>query len=178
MVGEVRMYNSRNENTSLLIIDSQSVKNADTAREKGYDGNKKVSGIKRHIGVDSRGLPHCIHITTANINDRKGALEMINNYKSNLSGVSSIIADSGYQGINFALDVYNIIPAQTTVIKRNEIAKFVVLPKRWIVERSFAWLDKCRRLWKNCERYLNTSLQFVNLAFLVLALKQFKKNTG
>jgi transposase len=162
----------------MLIIDSQSVKNTDTARSKGYDGNKKVSGIKRHIGVDSQGLPHCIHITTANINDRVGALEMIKHHKSNLNRVSSIIADSGYQGINFALNVYNIIPAQTTVIKRNEIAKFAIIPKRWIVERSFAWLDKCRRLWKNCEHYLNTSLQFVNLAFLVIALQRLKKDTG
>jgi hypothetical protein len=52
----------------MIIIDSQSVRNTDSAREKGYDGNKKISGIKRHIGVDSQGLPHCIHITTANIN--------------------------------------------------------------------------------------------------------------
>ena len=58
------------------------------------------------------------------------------------------------------------------VVKRNELHTFVVLPKRWVVERSFAWLEKCRRLWKNCERKLNTSLQMVVLAFTVLILKR------
>ena len=58
------------------------------------------------------------------------------------------------------------------VVKRNELHTFVVLPKRWVVERSFAWREKCRRLWKNCERKLNTSLQMVVLAFTVLILKR------
>ena len=58
------------------------------------------------------------------------------------------------------------------VVKRNELHTFVVLPKRWVVERSFGWLEQCRRLWKNCERKLNTSLQMVVLAFAVLILKR------
>jgi transposase len=58
------------------------------------------------------------------------------------------------------------------VAKRNELHRFAVMPRRWIVERSFAWLEKCRRLWKNCERKLNTSRQFAILAFLVLLLKR------
>ena len=58
------------------------------------------------------------------------------------------------------------------VVKRSELHTFVVLPKRWVVERSFAWLEKCRRPWKNCERKLNTSLQIVVLAFMVLILKR------
>jgi transposase len=155
----------------MIIIDSQSVRNTDTAREKGYDGNKKVSGIKRHIGVDTQGLPHCIHVTTANINDRSGALAMLKKDKDNLYRVKNILCDSGYQGINFALNVNNIIKTDVTVIKRNEASKFIVLPKRWIVERSFAWLDKCRRLWKNCEGSLHTSKQMIVLAFISLILK-------
>ena len=62
--------------------------------------------------------------------------------------------------------------ASVEVVKRNELHTFVVLPKRWVVERSFAWLEKCRRPWKNCERKLNTSLQMVVLAFAVLILKR------
>lgn len=58
------------------------------------------------------------------------------------------------------------------VAKRNELHKFAVIPKRWVVERSFAWLEKCRRLWKNCERKLHTSEQFIVLAFLALLLKR------
>ena len=71
----VRWKNGREEKTSFIIVDAQSVKNTDTAKEKGYDGGIKVSGIKRHIAVDTQGLPHCIHITTANIIHRDGAFE-------------------------------------------------------------------------------------------------------
>ena len=62
--------------------------------------------------------------------------------------------------------------ANVQVTKRNELHTFAVIPQRWVVERSFAWLEKCRRLWKNCERKLNTSLQFVHLAFLVLLIRR------
>ena len=70
MVGAVRQHSGRTETTSFIIVDAQSVKNTDTAEEKGYDGGKQVSGIKRHLAVDTQGLPHAIHITTANVTDR------------------------------------------------------------------------------------------------------------
>ena len=78
-------------------------------------------------------------------------------------------------GEKFAAGVHEILHDGVTVqiAKRNELHTFEVLPKRWIVERSFAWLEKNRRLWKNCERLLNTSLQFVLLAFISLILKRF-----
>lgn len=71
------MKQGRTSTTSFGIVDSQSVKNTDTAKQKGYDAGKKISGIKRHIVVDIHGLPHAIHITTANITDRAGALEAL-----------------------------------------------------------------------------------------------------
>ena len=75
-------------------------------------------------------------------------------------------------GNPFATAVQSLLGASVEVVKRNELHTFVVLPKRWVVERSFGWLEKCRRLWKNCERKLNTSLQMVVLAFAVLILKR------
>lgn len=159
--------------TSFCIVDAQSVRNADTAENKGYDAGKKVSGIKRHIAVDTQGLPHAIQITTANVTDRAGAISMFKKAKHNLTKVQNILVDGGYRGDNFAIEVYQILNATVEVVKRNELYQFVVLPKRWIVERSFSWLEKCRRLWKNCERYLNTSLQMVSLAFVGLILKRF-----
>ena len=72
----------------------------------------------------------------------------------------------------FADGVKQALNATFQVVKRNELHPFAVIPKRWVVERSFAWLEKNRRLWKNCDRRLNTSLQFVHLAFLVLLLKR------
>lgn len=168
-----RIEDGRKETTSFCIIDAQSVKNTDTAENKGYDAGKKISGIKRHIAVDSQGLPHAIYVTTANVTDRSGAILMLENSKDNLTAVQNILTDGGYTGEKFADKVNEILGATVEVVKRDELHKFVVLPKRWVVERSFGWLEKCRRLWKNCERHLNTSLQMVALAFLTLILKRF-----
>jgi transposase len=148
------------------------VKNTDTAEEKGYGAGKKFSGIKRHIAVDTQGLPHAIAVTTADVTDRDGALEAIDRCKPNLERVESLLVDGGYTGQPYADSVMKRIKATVQVVKRNELHTFVVLQKRWIVERSFAWLEKCRRLWKNCERKLNTSLQMIHLAFLRLLLRR------
>ena len=144
------------------------MKNADTAGQKGYDAGKKVSGIKRHIAVDTQGFPHA----TADVTDRNGALGAIDRCKPNLALVESVLVDGGYTGEPFADGVMERIEATVEVVKRNELHTFAVLPKRWIVERSFGWLDKCRRLWKNCERKLNTSLQMIHLAFLGILLRR------
>src|ERR1700733_14221541 len=97
--------------TSFLIVDAQSVKNTDSAEEKGYDAGKKVSGIKRHIAVDTQGLPHAIYITTANIGDRNAAVEMVCKARKNLSEVQNILVDAGYTGENFATQINTIIGA-------------------------------------------------------------------
>lgn len=153
-------------------MDAQSVKNTDTAKHKGYDAGKKVSGIKRHIAVDTQGLPHAIGITTADVNDRKGALLMFALHADTLSNVSGVLVDGGYTGKEFERQVWQILGANVQVAKRRELHTFAVIPKRWVVERSFAWLEKCRRLWKNCERKLSTSLQFVVIAFIALLLRR------
>lgn len=78
------------------------MKNTDTANQKGYDAGKKVSGIKRHIAVDTQGLPHAIAVTTAEITNRKGALQAMDQCKTNLDSVQSVLADGGYVGQPFA----------------------------------------------------------------------------
>lgn len=150
------------------------MKNTDTAEEKGYDAGKKISGIKRHIAVDTQGLPHAIAVTTANVTDRAGALIAITDakQKQNLTNVVNILVDGGYSGEKFAEAVKELLGAKVEVAKRNELHTFAVIPKRWVVERSFAWLEKCRRLWKNCERKINSSMQFVVLAFVAILLKR------
>lgn len=149
------------------------MKNTDTAESKGYDGGKKISGIKRHLLVDTLGLPHAIGITTANVTDRDGALEAIERCSFGLDKVKSVLVDGGYTGQPFAEAIQKQLQGATVqVAKRSELHTFKVIPKRWVVERSFAWLEKCRRLWKNCERKINTSLQFVFLAFIALLLKR------
>lgn len=171
MVGVVRRDLGRHETTTFLIVDAQSVKNTDTAEQKGFDGGQLVSGIKRPIGVETNGLPHALDVTTADVTDRKGALQAFDRYKDNLPNVKNVLADGGYTGEPFAVGVKETLGATVEIAKRNELHKFAVLPKRWVVERSFAWLEKCRRLWKNCERKLSSSRSMMALAFLALLLK-------
>ena len=154
-------------------MDAKSIKNTDTAEEKGYDAGKKVSGIKLHIVVDILGLPHAIHVTCANVTDRQGAIDMVSSHRDQLSSVVNFLVDGGYSGKNFADAIKSLNNASVEVVKRNELHEFKVLPKRWIVERTFAWLEKCRRLWKNCERKLNTSLNMTILAFIGLLLRRY-----
>lgn len=98
---------------------------------------------------------------------------MTSTCQANLKQVEKVLVDGGYTGPKFAEKIKGIIGATVEVVKRSELHKFKVMPKRWVVERSFAWLEKCRRLWKNCERHLTTSLQMIVLAFLSLILKRF-----
>lgn len=163
----------RRDKTRFGIIDAQSVSNADTAGEKGYDAGKKVSGIKRHMVVDIMGLPHALIITRANVSDRQGAIEMIRMNRDNLSCVKKFLVDGGYTGEKFANALKSVCGAEVEVVKRNEPHRFAVLPKRWVVERSFGWLDKARRLWKNCERTIHNSCQMVVLAFIAILLRRF-----
>ena len=156
----------------MVIVDAQSVKNTETAHLKGYDGGKKVSGIKRHIAVDTNGLPHAIHVTAASATDRNGAIEMFEKTAQNIASVEKVLADGGYTGDPFRDATERILGAKVEIAKRNELHAFKVIPKRWVVERSFAWLEKCRRLWKNCERLVTSSIGMMQLAFIRILLKR------
>ena len=101
-VGEAREKLGRNAMTGFLIVDAQSVKNTDSAEQKGCDAGKKVSGIRRHIAVDTQGLPHAIAVTTAEVTDRNGALAAIDRCKPNLERVESLLVNGGYTGEPFA----------------------------------------------------------------------------
>ena len=113
---------------------------------------------------------------TADVTDRRGELEALDRRAANLQQVQSVLVEVGYAGQPFSQAVKDRLGATVQTAKRNELHTFAVIPQRWIVERSFAWLEKCRRLWKNCERKLSTSLQFIHLAFLVLLIR--KSRTG
>ena len=156
-----RQHNGRDNAARFCIVNAESVKNADTARKKGYDAGKKVSGIKRHIAVDTQGLPNAIWVTTAEVTDLAGALAMLDRHKSTLTKVTAILADGGYTDAPFADDVKEWLGVMIEIAKRNKLHIFALMPQRWVVKRSFAWLEKCRRLWENCERKLESSLQFV-----------------
>jgi len=140
---------------------------------KGYDTGKKISGIKRHLAVDTEGLPHGIHVTTADVTDRQGAIELVVRYHDRLSAVLKLVVDGAYSGPKFAKTMKQLLGAVVEVTKRSELHQFKVMPKRWVVERSYGWLEKQRRLWKNCERNLETSKQMVVLSFVAILLRRF-----
>jgi transposase len=130
--------------------------------------------VKLHIAVDVLGFPYAAIATTANISDIAGGIQMFSQPSFySFSTVQTALCDGIYEGENFAKAIKEIIGANVEIAKRSEMHKFAVIPKRWIVERSFGWLDKCRRLWKNCERKLDNTLNMVKLAFLRLLLLRF-----
>jgi transposase len=169
-VGVVRTHNGRTENIS--VLDALGVKNTDDAREKGYDSGKKVSGMKRHIAVDSNGLPHAVHVTTANVTDPTSAVAMVMKEQGHLVQVERVRADAGYTGKPFVQTIQATIGAAVEVVKRSELHTFKLMPKRWVLERLFSWVEKCRRLWNHCENTLNTSLQMMVLACVAFLLRR------
>ena len=106
--------------------------------EKGYDAGKKVSGIKRHIAFDTQGLPHALAVTTADVTDRKGRLLALACDRDNLGAVQKVLADGGDTDQAFASSVQELMGTEVEIAKRNELHRFAVLPKRWVVERSFS----------------------------------------
>ena len=131
--------------------------------------------MKIHIAVDILGFPYVACVTPANVSDRDGAIEMFSQPCYSLSRLEKILFDGAYTGEDFAGKIKDLVGAEVEIVKRSEMLTFAVIPKRWIVERSFGWLDKCRLLWKNCERYLSSTLAAIKFAFLSVLLRRFKK---
>ena len=129
--------------------------------------------MKLHLGCDIIGIPHALKVTAANVSDRDGALEMMKLFRNNLMRISKVLCDGGYTGENFSTSVNDLLGAAVEIAKRSELHKFAVIPKRWVIERTFGWLDKYRRFWKNCERLTDTLAQLITLAFIRLILRRY-----
>jgi len=173
LVETIREIAGKNEEPTAGIIDSQSVKSTLVSSEdKGFDAGKKVKGIKRHIIVDTMGLILAVVIQSASVQDRDGAISVIDKLKENWRKVTKIFADSGYAGKLIA-KVKDKFKMELEIIKRNEPHVFKILPKRWIVERTFAWIDTNRRNSKNYERLNNTSVAMVHISAIRIMLNRF-----
>ena len=158
LVEKIRKQHDKKEEPSVGIIDAQSVKSSlVSSQDKGFDAGKKIKGIKRHIIVDTLGLILAVVIQSASVQDRDGAISVIDKLAENWKRIIKIFADSGYRG-ELISTVRNRFKIELEIIKRNELHTFKVLPKRWIVERTFAWLDTNRRNSKNYERLNQTSV--------------------
>jgi putative transposase len=179
-----REREGREASPTACIVDSQSVKSVEKGGKNidpnGYDAGKKVSGIKRHLLVDMLGLPmHCI-VHTADIQDRDGGILLLDSMFGLYPFIEKLFADGGYQGPQFRQALATAMPGLSVeIVKRSDTAKgFTVLPKRWIVERTIAWLNRCRRLAKDFENLHRNALAFIKLAGIRLMLRKLCNSNG
>jgi putative transposase len=159
------------------ILDSQSIKTVEeSAHPSGYDAHKDVKGRKRHLLVDTSGLPLSIYVTSADVQDRVGARCLLAGLKALLPRLKKIWADGAYTGDKLADWCKEQGGWELEIVERDREAKgFEVLPKRWIVERTFSWLIRNRRLSKDYERLVQTSETFIEVAMIGVILRRLAR---
>jgi transposase len=152
-------------------------KRGSTLDPQGFDAGKKVTGRKRHILVDTLGLLLNVVVHPANVQDRDGARLVLDRRTRRLFPfIERIFADAGYQGAKTAAAIAKTGSWKLEIVKRNEPHRFVVLPKRWIVERTLAWISHNRRLARDFERYARSVAAFVRLAMIRIMLKRLTRS--
>jgi transposase len=170
---QCRDLEGREESPSAAIIDAQSSKTGPDARgDVGFDAGKNVKGRKRHIVVDTIGLILNVVVHSAGIQDRDGAALVLDKLTNRFPFVEKIFADGSYAGPI----AQSNSPRPFEIVKRSDNTKgFVVLPKRWVVERTFAWLGINRRLAKDFERFAATAVAFIQTAMIKLMSRRLAR---
>jgi putative transposase len=161
------------------IMDSQSVKSVEeSAQPSGYDAHKNLKGRKRHLLVDTLGLPLSVYVTSADVQDRVGARCLLAGLKPFVPRLKKIWADGAYTGEKLARWCQEQGEWELQIVERSSSADsegFVVLPHRWIVERTLGWLMRTRRLSKDYERKVQSSESFMEVGMIRLILKRLAR---
>ena len=169
---------AREASPTAAIIDAQSVKSAEKAGSRidphGYDAGKKVKGKKRHVLVDTQGLMLSAIVTAADVQDRDGAAWLLGTLFGLYPFLLRLFADGGYQGAEFRRSVKAVLSkVSVAIVKRSDRLKgFIVLPRRWVVERTLAWLNRCRRLSKDWESLNHRARAFLLMASIRLMVRR------
>ena len=144
----------------------------------GFDAGKKIKGKKRHILVDTQGLLMQAIVHSAGIQDRDGGVLLMGALFGRYPSLLKLYADSGYQGPKFQEGLKKVChKINVEIVKRTDIGKFVVLPRRWVVERTIGWLKPCRRLAKDWENLHRKALAFLRLASIRLMVRRICNGT-
>ena len=155
------------------VLDSQPVKTTEAAGPRGYDAGKKIKGRKRHVLTDTNGLLVAAVVHQADIQDRDGAPLVLASARYLYPWLRHVFADGGYSGAKLDTALEKIGRWRIEIIKRSDAASgFVVLPRRWVVERTFAWLNRNRRLAKDFEATLESALAWLFLASVKLLMRR------
>jgi transposase len=178
--GRLRVACGRADLPTAGSIDSQSVKAADTvgAASRGFDGGKKINGRKRHIAVDTLGLVLTVVVTAASVQDRDGAHRLLAVLHERFSTIVLVWADGGYSG-RLVRWAHTVLALMVTIVKRSDdTTGFVVLPRRWVVERTFGWLMRYRRLVRDYERRPEHHEAMVLWATVAIMTRQLARTTA
>lgn len=175
----VRVHAGRDPLPTAAIVDSQTVRGADTvpANSAGYDAGKKTKGRKRHIATDTLGLLLAVVVTGAHLQDRDGAHQLLAALRARFSTVSHIWVDGGYAG-RLLTWAHKILTFTLEVVKRTDkIAGFLVLPRRWVVERTFGWITKHRRCVRDYETLPNHHEAMIHIAMIMTMSRRLTRTT-